>query len=320
MAENTSIEWADHSWSPWWGCTKVSPACKSCYAATLAARFGTEWGPTARRKFQSDAYWNEPLKWNRQAEREGVRKRVFCASMADVFEYLPESHPDSQRMEDERARLWALIEETPALDWLLLTKRPENITVVVPDKWLAGEWPAHAWAGTTVENQQYADERIPRLLEVPARVRFLSMEPLLGPVDLDLSYPCPSCDGEGGGRNFSSVSLDDGAWDCQRCDGTGRVPFGGIHWVITGGESGAGARPSNPDWFRSLRDQCQAAGVPFHFKQYGDLLSVDLSHWLQSSAPLLSSPEGKFLRVGKKVAGRTLDGRIWAEFPEVAHV
>ena len=288
MSENSAIEWTTHTFNPWQGCVKVSEACRNCYAATLAKRFGVEWGPTARRKFQSESYWQQPLKWNRQAEKTGTRPRVFCASMADVFEWLPSHHPDAAQMDAERVRLWNLIHETPALDWLLLTKRPENAKLIAHED----DWPENVWLGTTVENQEQAEKRIPELLAVNVRVRFLSCEPLLGPVNLRALSGC----------------TDPDCWN-------GCMPSG-ISWVIAGGESGHGARPTHPAWFRSLRDQCQAAGVPFFFKQWGEFVSVSE---VAGDGPHHSFPDGATVRrVGKKAAGRTLAGRTWDQFPEVA--
>jgi len=181
MSADTTISWCHATFNPWWGCTKVSEGCKHCYADTLATRYGhTIWGPRARRRFFGDKHWAEPLKWNKQAMHEGQRKRVFCASMADVCEVLPADHPDLEAMAAARLRLWETIEATPMLDWLLLTKRPENI---IPLFGVDAPVP-NIWWGTSVENQAAADTRIPELLKVPAHVRFLSCEPLLGPVDL----------------------------------------------------------------------------------------------------------------------------------------
>jgi protein gp37 len=221
MAENSGIEWTTHTFNPWIGCTKISAACDHCYAEAWDKRFnGERWGPNAPRTRTKT--WGNPVKWNRQAGESGERPRVFCASLADVF--------DNHRSIDPawRRELWLLIRSTPNLDWLLLTKRPQNIVKMLPDDWRDGY--ANVWLGATVENQAAAD-RIGALTKVPARIRFLSMEPLVGPVDL-------------------SEHID-------RLD-----------WVITGGENGAHYRPANPDWFRSLRNQCAAAGVAFLFKQW----------------------------------------------------
>ena len=224
MARNSAIEWTGHTFNPWWGCTKVSPACDHCYAEAWARRTGFDvWGADAPRRRLSDHYWRQPLRWDQDAAQSGQRARVFCASMADVFER-------NSALDDLRERLWTLVGITPNLDWLLLTKRPHLARQLTP--W-ANAWPTHVWLGTTVENQFFADHRIPFLLDVPCRYRFLSCEPLLGPVDLS-TY------------------------------------IAGLHWIIAGGESGSSARPTHPDWVRGLRDQCVNAGVAFHFKQWGN--------------------------------------------------
>ncbi len=237
MGENSAIEWTDHTFNPWIGCTKVSPGCDHCYAEHLATnRLGVAWGPHAERRRTADSTWRQPLAWNRKAEREGQRARVFCASLADVF--------DNQVPAEWRQDLWDLIARTPHLDWLLLTKRPQNIAQMLPGSW-GTTYPRgweHVWLGTTVENQAEAERRIPQLVRVPAKVRFLSCEPLLGPLDLAKACRFP-------GRDFGAQPLD---------------------WIIAGGESGPGARPAHPDWFRSLRDQCAEANVPFFFKRWGD--------------------------------------------------
>lgn len=241
MGEKTEISWCDATFNPWWGCVKVSPGCANCYAETFAKRTGHSiWGPaaTTQRRTFGDKHWQEPLKWHADAVKAGERRRVFCASMADVFEAHPQLHT-------ERALLWMLIEQTPALDWLLLTKRPENIADMVPSWWRAdGDWPDHVWLGTTVEDQAAAEKRIPILRQFSAPVLFLSCEPLLGPLDLqDLAY-------EVSGPEWAGVNKL-------------------VDWVICGGESGPRSRPMHPDWARSLRDQCQAAGVAFFMKQMG---------------------------------------------------
>jgi len=361
MAENTKIEWAHHSFNPWIGCTKVSPACMHCYAERdFDHRLGqVQWRPNGTRVLTSNDNWAKPLKWNRDVQKQfevaqaqwvsdccwfgtksypepklsQFRKRVFCASLADVFESWDgpilnnkgERLWESQRgtkgwvpddgskdfsfekkpitMDDVRTRLFALIDKTPNLDWLLLTKRPENVL----GKCM---WPIHpsgiyqegmsfaeshrrsnVWLGCSVENQEYADKRIPELLKCRdlSPVLFLSCEPLLGPVMLD-RIPLK-------GFNLPHLDVLRKGW---HSDG----PFGfvgshnapSIDWVIAGGESGPEARPSDPDWFRSLRDQCQTAGVPFLFKQWGEF--------------------GENLqRVGKVRAGRVLDGVTHDGFP-----
>lgn len=391
MATNSKIEWTTHTFNPFRGCAKISEGCKFCYADTLSARNPASlgiWGPNGTRVLASESMWREPLKWNRDAEGQSERPRVFCASLADVFEdysgdfpNLPDGTHGGLRclvdatgarlcirdgkiarqwpeepgwrpytMFDARVRLFELIEATPYLDWMLLTKRPENIAAMLPENW--GDGYPNVWLGTSVENQEAADKRIPALLGIPARVRFLSCEPLLGPVDLHLlrttpkRYPngemafyydrydyreCDFCGGDG----------------CCGCDQTGEQQIGiGIHLVIVGGESGPSARPMHPDWTRSLRDQCNAAGVAFHFKQHGEWIADnqrdfrlgagDKSDWglvsktgelrlvmqggkrLPNSDPTWRESETGIARVGKKAAGRLLDGRTWDELPEVA--
>jgi protein gp37 len=276
--KDSKIEWTHHTFNPWWGCLRVSPACKHCYAETLSHRFGLElWSKGSDRRFLSDGYWRQPLSWNRQAKAAGRQARVFCASMADVFE-------DRRDLDASRVRLWALIQQTPNLDWLLLTKRPEVVGNLVP--W--GErWPANVWLGTTVENQKWASRRAPLLLQYPAAIRFVSCEPLLGPVDLT-------------------------PW--MRAEASAR-----IDWVIAGGESGHHARPTNPDWFAQLRDQCRSNQVAFHFKQWGNWRPVAPSLVNGHRSRLLQSANGEpihLVNIGKKSAGRKLDGREWNQLPK----
>jgi len=242
MGQDSKIEWTHHTFNPWWGCVKVSAGCTHCYADTFSKRYGHDiWGVDRPRRFFGDKHWAEPVKWNKEAEKVGERRRVFCASMADVFEGREDLSP-------HRWRLFNLIESTPDLDWLLLTKRPENMLNLLPTNWLIDPRP-NVWLGTTAENQEQAGKRIPELLATPAAIRFLSCEPLLGPV------------------NLHEVTRD---------------PFGGIpgiDWVIVGGESGHGARPMDEAWARDLRDQCKDAGVSFFMKQMGG--KIDKRHDLE---------------------------------------
>lgn len=278
LSGGTTISWAHFTFNPWWGCSHVSPACDHCYAETLAARFAPGmWEKDGPRRFFAPGHWRDPVRWDKRAAKNGTRYRVFCASMADVFELRPD-------LDGQRAHLWHLIEATPNLDWMLLTKRPQHVGTMVPSSWLdRGNWPRRVWIGTTVEDQAHARVRIPRLLEIPARVRFLSCEPLLGPLDLDDWL-----------RPLSSSACA----DPECCYPYDSSP---IHWVIAGGESGRGARPMAPGWVREIRDDCDNAGVPFHFKQWGE--------WGQDD-------QGTRARVGKKAAGRTLDGHTHDAFPE----
>lgn len=270
MGQQSAIEWTDHTFNPWWGCTKVSPGCTHCYAETWSHRYGHDvWGLNKPRRTFGEQHWKEPLKWNRAAIEQGRRMRVFCSSMADVFE-------DNRSVEPERMKLWTLITETPMLDWLLLTKRPENMMRYTP--W-TDIWPANVWAMTSVETQEEAVKRIPLLAQIPSVVRGLSVEPLLGSVNLE-------------------------PW------------LDTIQWVIVGGESGRDARPMNPAWVLRIRDQCAAAHIPFFFKQWGE--------W----APLLPDTHAyrdidditwrhNIQRMGKKAAGRFLEGQTWDAVPIV---
>lgn len=223
MAENSKIEWTDHTFNPWIGCQKVSPGCDHCYAESLSKRYGwVEWGPHGERKRTSEANWRKPLQWAKAARRTGKRPRVFCASLADVW--------DNQVPVQWRRDLFNLIWETPELDWLLLTKRPENIGKMLwPAIGEAELWPwDNVWLGFTAEDQERFDWRWERAKEIPAKVWFVSYEPALGPL-------------------FIRPHLPD--------------------WIICGGESGPGARQMNPAWARDLRDQCAASGVNFFMKQ-----------------------------------------------------
>ena len=230
--KNSGIAWTDHTFSPWHGCAKVSPACTNCYAETHDARFAGKtphWGVNAPRRFFGDKHWNEPLNWNREAEKSGVRKRVFCASMADVFELRDD-------LRAPRARLFDTIAKTPNLDWLLLTKRPENFATMLPWHTKMTPW-SNVWLGTTVENQEWANVRLPFLLSARAVVHFISVEPMLGRIEL------PRYD-QSMGRSHSPID-----------------------WVICGCESGPGARPQKLDDVRDLRDQCAEIGAAFFLKQ-----------------------------------------------------
>lgn len=364
MGENSKIEWCEHTFNPWHGCTKVSTgprgACEKCYAASLAARYG--WGRfggpgdgVGYRTRTGPANWKKPLAWDRAAAKAGTRPFVFCASLADVF--------DNQVEPQWRRDLFDLIRATPALVWLLLTKRPQNIERLFgeamldpPDGGSGYPWPANAAIGCTVVTQEEADRDVPALLQAKAALKpafaFVSMEPLMGPVDL--------------------TRVDDGAahrevpedeWGClddedsppalwwDALTGERSIMHGGatgdwrrydasLDWVIAGGESGPGARPSHPDWFRDLRDQCATARTPFLFKQWGEWTPGEnagpvtgpqtgayfdddgawsLSQFTRRAAEdLHTDDEPDVWRVGKKAAGRLLDGVLHDARPSAA--
>lgn len=241
MGENSKIEWTDHTFNPWIGCAKVSPGCAHCYAeAMMDTQYGkVQWGEQGTRLRTSAANWKKPEKWNRDAARDGVRRRVFCASLADVFE-------DREELEPWRRDLFALIEATPWLDWLLLTKRPGNIRTFYLDEF--GMLP-NVWLGTSVENQEQADFRIQKLLLCDATVRFLSCEPLLELVYLP--------------------KVLSAAW-AQFPNVIGQEKPS-IDWVIVGGESGSKARVCKLEWISSLNAQCRRFGIACFIKQLGAL-------------------------------------------------
>lgn len=297
MAKNSKIEWTHHTFNPWWGCAKVSPGCKNCYAESWAIRVGLQvWGTRSPRRFFGDDHWSEPIRWNQEAEADRTRRRVFCASMADVFE-------DRRDLDDWRKRLWSLIKQTSWLDWLLLTKRPERVGHVVP--W-GQEWPTNVWLGTTVELQELAPTRIPALLEYPAAIRFVSCEPLLGPLDLTPWLPPAP-------RSRVRIRTERQQHDGRRY----------IDWVIAGGESGSKARPMNPGWVETLRDQCIASAVPFHFKQWGHWRPSDGARDRGLPAVRMRGDNGiplTMIKLGKKAAGRVLGGRMWDGIPQPSGV
>ena len=330
MGENTKIEWAHHTFNPWRGCTKVSPGCANCYAATFSKRnpkiLGV-WGNDGTRVIAAPQNWLQVLNWNDRLNGTGQRERVFCASLADVFEdwagpmLSHQGHHEievsvsqsgewkhrDKTMSDVRRKLFEVIDRTPNLDWLLVTKRPENIRKF----WVSRietqsdlneiEYRPNVWLLTSVENQEQADKRIPELLKCRdlSPVLGLSCEPLLGPVEI-VSTAC-------GDMLYSS--------------GNDFNP-GSIDWVIVGGESGHNARPMHPDWARSLRDQCQSChdGIPFFFKQWGEYCDEATWETVQSLAyepvlPFVPNDLCPMYQVGKKLAGRMLDYRTHDEFP-----
>ncbi|WP_052362067.1 DUF5131 family protein [Geminisphaera colitermitum] len=260
MGQDSKIEWCHHTVNFWWGCAFaqlpdgcISEECRHCYALLLSKLFSrgkATWGATGKRWIRHEAARRELYKLDKSAFQRGVRERVFINSMSDTFE-------DRDDLNEARRFLWDACQFVTNLDILLLTKRPECVVSMVPCSWLS-DWPAHVWVGTTTGTQQAADERVPYLLCIPARVRFLSCEPLLGPVNLR-SVP------DLFGSDLDALTGDSGI------EGRGHTGPSAerIHWVITGGESGPHARPMHPDWARSLRDQCSSAGVAFFMKQMG---------------------------------------------------
>lgn len=266
MGKDSAISWTHHTFNPWWGCVEVSPACDNCYARELAVnRWGFEvWGKDAPRRFFTQKHWNEPIKWDKAAEQAGERHRVFCASMADVFE-------NRRDLDVWREKLYALIENTPNLDWMLLTKREKAIRKLLPKAWIQSPR-ANVWLGVTAENQRRANERIPVLLDIPAVVHWISAEPLLGAIDFS-----PWIKGYEHDVTHDRLDAPDGAivggeervgnvWHRRK----------GIDWVIVGGESGDSPRRMDPAWANDIREQCERGNVAYHFKQKGRLLAAEL--------------------------------------------
>lgn len=327
MGKNSNIEWCDHTFNPWIGCQKVSPACDGCFAeALMDLRYHrVAWGQrktetteasVGTRSRTSVTNWRHPIGWNAAAAAAGTRPRVFCASLADVF--------DNQVPPEWRADLFDLIQKTPNLIWLLLTKRPQNIIRMVKASGaVAGNGtlylPDNVALGTTTEDQARADINIPELLlakaELGARLAFVSCEPLLGPIDLT-RIPVPDDQAgkyAGHGYTFNSLQRED---DLKLFSAPSH-----IDWVIAGGETDQGthrARPAHPKWYRALRDQCEDADTAFHFKQWGNW-------WFDpKTIDARGSMFHKFddgiivLRAGKAGAGRLLDGVEYNGFPQVA--
>jgi protein gp37 len=265
--EYSKIEWTDHTFNPWTGCTKISPACDHCYAEAWAKRTGqVKWGNHPRRR-TTKSYWKKPIKWNATAgafkRQHGHWPRIFCASLADVF--------DNQVEPTWREDLFALIRQCPHLDWLFLTKRPQNIFKMLPPDWGAGY--RNVWLGVTAENQMFFDQRWRILQDIPAAMKFISYEPALGPLRLPKHDPLPD-------------------------------------WLISGGESGGGARPLDPQWVRDIAAECRRNGVALFHKQWGTYrnnpLVVEEGISLKDARNL--DPYGK--------GGGLIDGQLVREFPE----
>jgi protein gp37 len=296
VGERTGIEWTDHTFNPWIGCTKVSAGCTNCYAARENEHWkwnGGAWGPGALRKVTGAANWREPVKWAREAHKLGVREKVFCASLADVF--------DAEAPRLARQDLWKLIEKTSyALDWQFLTKRPERIAEVMKEDGLAETFflDNRCWLGASTEDQPAARLRIPPLVKVLAWVHFLSCEPLLGALDLFEFRSRCTCK-----KPFEDIA-DDCPGELQLIDA--------ISWVVCGGESGPNARPLHLDWIRGLREQCDEGGVTFFFKQWGEWAPTDFECLGRTI-----DGDGAMARVGKKAAGALLDGKEYKQFPVV---
>ena len=288
----TKIEWADAVWNPITGCTPISEGCDHCYAKRMANRLKGRYGYPADEPFRVEFHperMTDPSRWKKP-------RRVFVCSMGDLFH--------ENIFTDRVHEIWDVMKAYPRHTFLVLTKRPERMKEVLGHIYrkerfgaAIGFW-SHVWLGVTAENQARADERIPVLLQIPAAVRFVSIEPMLGPVDLQKAH---------------GFYYDEHGCDMRK-----------LEWVIVGGETGPGARPVHPDWVRSLRNQCQAAAVPFFFKQWGEWLPSECDPEYATGPGLVRAcPAGNgdpccpglWRRVGKKASGHLLDGREWNEFP-----
>lgn len=270
MAEKSKIEWTDHTFNPWTGCTNISPGCDNCYAEAWSKRSGhVRWGKHPRKR-TTEAYWRGPVMWQRRADQfeaqHGRRQRVFCASLADVF--------DNKAEQSWRSDLFALIRSTPRLDWQLLTKRPQNIGKMLPADWGDRGYP-NVWLGFTAEDQVRFEQRKRFLAEIPAPVWFVSYEPAIGPLRIAESDPKPD-------------------------------------WLISGGESGHGARPMSPQWARDIREDCQRDGIAYFHKQWGSYDNNPLVAELGLAAVDVKAadPHGK--------GGGLLDGDLHRAFPASA--
>ncbi|MCY4429228.1 MAG: phage Gp37/Gp68 family protein [Rhodospirillales bacterium] len=344
MADGTHIEWSDATWNPITGCSVVSPGCTICYAMKLAGRRlkghpsrrgltdETKAGPVWNGKVRFNEQWlNQPLRWRKP-------RRIFVCAHGDLF------HPSVPMKWIDK--VFAVMALTPHHQFQVLTKRPErmrdylwrlqdsedgtidwaNAGVEIvgseADGFIdAAPWPLpNVWLGTSVEDQQRADERIHFLLDTPAAVRFISAEPLLGPIDLTRLRP----------PGYTWIDCLEGRYHDGPSVSAGNAR---LHWVIVGGESGHGSRPMHPQWARDIRDQCVAAGVPLHFKQHGNWVhATDWLNFSRASRRTLLHRDGsrpkphadlewsdtdvaKMIVVPKAIAGRSLDGRTWDQFP-----
>jgi protein gp37 len=361
MADRTNIAWTDSSFNPWIGCTKIGPGCDHCYAEADfdKRKRRAKWGAGQERSRTSPHNWKNPIRWDarpfaecpscgyrgepnmvsglmpggeqmavcqecKSGPMKPARRRVFCASLGDVF--------DNEVPAQWRADLFQLIADTTNLDWLILTKRIGNAKTMMADALSTCRaanrdgmiWPLpNVWLGATVCNQAEADRDIPKLLAVPARVRFLSIEPMLSEIDLTALRT-------GGILTTNALSCLQGKYNGVKAPSS-------IDWVIAGGESGPKARPAHPDWFRTLRDQCAAAGVPYFHKQNGAHAVVydrdrEDPDYRRCAEVERKHPKGRWLNLagghgfnGERVvyvdrvrdAGRLLDGVLHHEFPEI---
>jgi len=280
MGETSKVEWTDSSWSPWYGCHKVSQGCAHCYAYREMPKYGKQPHIVQRSKTTFKA----PLSWAKKKENWG--KKIFVCPWSDFW---------IEEADAWREEALEIMRQTPMFTYIVPSKRLERVPDHLPDDWGAG-W-EHVWLGASVEDQEAADRRVPLLLKIPCKTRFLSCEPLLGAIDL-----AGTCAWHGRRDALTGCSFAPGWIDYQM--GCARV-----HWVIAGGESGPDARTCHPDWVRSLRNQCEQAMVPFFFKSWGEYIPAEPPIEQRYTMPV------EFMRVGRKQSGCMLDGRVWQQYP-----
>lgn len=311
MGEHTGIVWTDATWNPTIGCTPISEGCDHCYARRIVNRFqGAGAFDTIER---SEDRLHKPLSWRNP-------RRIFVGSLSDIFhDQVPSPFLD---------RILSVVARAPRHTFQILTKRHARLRSHLGDPALPGRiesivgqplsWPLpNLWVGVTAETQAWANIRVPALLAVPATVRFVSAEPLLGPLDLSSWLrPAPCCghvdpDGLCGHPDAGTPECHQDS-DCPVCP-----TYQGLDWVICGGESGPGARPMFPDWPRDLRDQCERASIPFLFKQHGEWLDLGEANrrGLRPGGQIRSYPGAIVKRVGTRAAGRLLDDQVWNQYP-----
>lgn len=330
MGAETEISWADSTFNPWIGCTKVGPGCDHCYALDRDIRFsgGRHWGINAPRQ-RTKGPWRDMLKWDRRADHfkleHGRRRRVMVGSMCDIF--------DNEIDHGWQRDAFDLIETSTDIDVLLITKRISNVDRLVPDWWRNGDWPGHVGLIATMCNQAEANRDAPRLLELKMRRAIpwvgASYEPALGPIDWTkiraivdgTDVQINALNGDAWVMNSDSAAAYSGADDGNPV----------LDWIIAGGESGPSARPANPDWFRATRDQCAAAGTAFHFKQWGEWMPCPEAATADAAITYAGewavgencwsfigthADTARLIRPGKARAGRLLDGILHDAFPQ----
>jgi protein gp37 len=323
MGENSKVEWTDSSWSPWYGCHKVSQGCAHCYAYREMAKYGKQPHIVTRSK----TTFRAPIAWAKHQANWG--KKIFVCPWSDFW---------IEEADAWREEALEIMRKTPMFTYIVPSKRLERVPDLLPADWGAG-WP-HMWLGASIEDQAAADLRVPLLLEIPCKTRFLSCEPLLGELDLEAAMPysirISKAEQEAAKSNVDEITDDElkeylgGKPFPENPDDKlfyqyltdygeqGKFKFAQykflvnrIHWVIAGGESGPDARPCHPAWVRMLRNQCEQAMVPFFFKSWGEYIPAEPPAEQRYTMPV------EFIKVGRKQSGCMLDGREWHQYPSI---